>query len=150
VHPRSGKFQDELAVLLAQFVWGELEVAQPGEEFGAEDLRAAIKGVTGQPDHLLLGEAQRAGVVELVAQFALVDVVSEPYRPGAVGKGEGGLHFRIEAPDHLEHEQLVEVGVEQAADDRVELPGMIVDPLGNVDLLHHRPFPSGDQPFSIA
>ena len=64
----------------------------------AEDLLAAIEGVAGEPDHLLLREAQRAGVVELVAQFLLVDLFGEPHRGGAVDEREGGLDLRVERP----------------------------------------------------
>ena len=59
-----------LAVALGQLVFGQPEILQPGEEFRLEDLLAAIEIVAGQPDHLLLGEAQRAGMIELLAQFA--------------------------------------------------------------------------------
>jgi hypothetical protein len=34
-----------------------------------EDLRAAVETVTGQPDHLLLRKLERAGMIELLAQF---------------------------------------------------------------------------------
>ena len=62
----------------AQLVFGQLEILQPGEELRLEDLLAAVEGVAGEPDHLLLGEAQRARMVELVAQLLLVDLVGEP------------------------------------------------------------------------
>ena len=44
----------------------------------------------------------------------------------------------IDAPDHLQHQQLVEIGVEQAADDRIELPGVIVGPARNIGHCHGR------------
>jgi hypothetical protein len=59
---------------------GSWKSAQPVEEFRLEDLLAAVERVAGEPDHLLLGEAQRARIVELRAQFALVDLVGEPHR----------------------------------------------------------------------
>jgi hypothetical protein len=37
-------------------------------------------------------------------------------------------------PDELEHEQLVEVGIEQRADDGIELPVVVVGSLCEVDL----------------
>jgi hypothetical protein len=37
-------------------------------------------------------------------------------------------------PDELEHEELVEVGVEQRADDGVKLPVVVVGALGEVDV----------------
>ena len=33
---------------------------------------------------------------------------------------------RIEFPDHLQHQQLVEIGIQQAAHDRVEAPAVVV------------------------
>ena len=38
----------------------------------------AVKSVAGEPDQLVLGEPQRARVIELVDQLALVDDVGEP------------------------------------------------------------------------
>ena len=75
-------------------------------------------------------------MVELVAEFRDVDLLGDPHRLGAVDEREGDLLVAVEAPDHLEHQQLVEIRVEQAADDRVELPGVIVDALGEVDRGH--------------
>src|SRR5690606_30689353 len=76
------------------------------------------------------------GMVELVAQFLLVDLVGELDGGGAVDERERGVDIAVEAPDHLKHQQLVEVGVEQAADDRVELPRVVVHPAGYVCLRH--------------
>ena len=111
---------------------GSWKSASQARNSGREDLPAAVEGVAGEPDQLLLGEAQGARMVELVAQLLLVDLVGEPDALGAVDQREGRLHVRVEAPDHLQHQQLVEIGVEQAADDRIELPGVVVDPLGDV------------------
>ena len=78
-------------------------------------------------------------MVELGAQLAFVDLVGDAHPRRAVDQRERHLDVAVEAPDHLQHHQLVEIGVEQAADDRVELPGVIVDPLGYVGADHdHR------------
>src|SRR5690606_27827110 len=45
-------------------------------------------------------------------------------------------------PDHLQHQELVEVRIDQAANDRVELPGMVIDPARNVGLRHTCPVPA--------
>ena len=127
VHPRAGEGQLILSVAPLQMIFGQPKILQPSEEFGMEYLLAAIEGVAAQPDHLLLGEAQRAGMIELLAQFPFVDLVGEADR-AAVDEREGGVNPGIHAPDHLQHQQLVEIRVEQAAYDRIELPGMIVNP----------------------
>jgi hypothetical protein len=85
-----------------------------------------------RPDHLFLGEAQGAGMIELVAQLLLVDLLGDAHPRGAVDERERHLDITVKAPDHLEHHQLVEIGVEQAANDRIELESVIVDPLCDV------------------
>jgi hypothetical protein len=46
---------------------------------------------------------------------------------------EGDLHVAVALPDRLRHEQLVEIGVDHRADDRIDLPSVIVDAGGDVD-----------------
>ncbi|MNF02816.1 hypothetical protein D3C80_2020220 [compost metagenome] len=75
-------------------------------------------------------------MIELLAQFLLVDLVGEPHRLRAVDQREGRIDIRIELPDHLQHQELVEIRVQQAAYDRVEFPGMIVDAPGDIGLRH--------------
>src|SRR5690606_38563782 len=55
-HPRSVEMKLQLTVLLTQLVFRQAEVGQPGEKLGLEDLLAAIERVTGEPDHLFVGE----------------------------------------------------------------------------------------------
>ena len=74
------KSQHVLPVLLAQLVFGQLEVLEPGEELRRKDLRAAVERVAGEPDHLLLAEAHGARMIELLAQLALVDLLGEAHR----------------------------------------------------------------------
>ena len=71
------KFSSYCPSRLMQLVFGQAEIGEPVEEFGLEDLLAAVETVAGQPDHLLLAEAQRARMVELRAQFGFVDLVGE-------------------------------------------------------------------------
>ena len=133
----------ELAALdPAQLVVGQPEVGEPVEEVGLEDLGRAVEAVTREPDHLLLGEAERSRMVELGPQLALVDLLGELHRRGAVDQREGRVDLGVEAPDHLQHQELVEIGVEQAPDDRIELPGVVVDPPGDVGFRHSRFPPS--------
>src|SRR6187549_2890141 len=54
--------------------------------------------------------------------------------PGTVYDRKGDALIRIEFTDHLEHQQLVEIGIEQAAHDRVEPPAVVVSP--GCDICH--------------
>ncbi len=133
-----------LPVALEKLVFGQLVARKPGEEFRLEDLRAAVEGVTRKPDVFLLGEAQGTRVIELLAQFHLVDLFRQPHRLRAVDERKRRVDFRIEFPDHLQHQQLVEIRIDQAADDRIEFPGVIVDTGCYIGLRHacipqHRP-----------
>ena len=51
-------------------------------------------------------------MVKLVAQFVDVDLVGEPYGCVAVDERESGIDVAMHLPDHLEHQQLVEISVE--------------------------------------
>jgi hypothetical protein len=54
------------------------EFGEPGDEVRREHLGAAVEAVAGKPDQLFLREAERAGMIELGAQFLLVDDVGQP------------------------------------------------------------------------
>ncbi len=136
VRPRSMEMQLVLAVLAAQIIFRKLEIVQPVQELGLENLLAAIETVTRQPDHFLLGEAQRAGMVELRTQFALIDLIGKAHRGRAVDEREGCVHLGVKAPNHLQHQKLVEVRIQKAADDGIELPCVIVDAARNISLGH--------------
>ena len=51
-------------------------------------------------------------MVELRAQFALVDLLGQMHAC-AVDQREGRVDLGVEAPDHLQHQQLVEIRIEQ-------------------------------------
>lgn len=99
---------------------------EPVEKSGFEDAAAAIEGVAGEPDEFGLEEVELFGVVELCAEFGGVDPVAEADFRGAVGEGEGGAGLGKALPDELEHQKLVEIGVEQGAGDGVQLPVVVV------------------------
>ena len=86
--PGPGEAQLVLAVAAGQLVFGQAEIGEPFHEVGLENLLGAVKRVAGEPDQLVLGEAQRARVVELVDQFALVDDVGEAHLVRAVDELE--------------------------------------------------------------
>ena len=72
-------------------------------------------------------------MVELFAQFALVHQLGEADRFAAVDEAEGDLRVGLVAKHRLAHQQLVEIGVDQGADDRVHLPAVVIDAGGDVD-----------------
>ena len=67
-------------------------------------------------------------MVELLAQLARIDDVGEADAGGAVLDAERDLDVPMAAKDRLRHQELVEIRVEHGPDDRVDLPGMVVDP----------------------
>src|SRR6266704_6806258 len=56
--------------------------------------------------------------------------------PAAVDHRKGHLLIRVKLQDHLLHQQLVEIGVEQAAHDRIEPPAVVVGPGCDVSHCH--------------
>ena len=68
-----------------------------------------------------------------------VDLVGEADGCGAVDDLAGDVDGGEVLPDELQHEQLVEVGVEQRAHDGVELPVVVVRALGEVDVHKCKP-----------
>ncbi len=133
----------ELAVGLGDLVGGEAEVVlEPVEEGGLEDAAGAVEGIAGEPDELGFAEAELGDVLHLLAQSFDGDLVGELDRDGAVEDLAGDVRGGEVLPDELEHEELVEVGVEQGADDGVQLPVVVVGSLGEVDL-HGEIVPAG-------
>ena len=101
VGPRPVEMQFVLAVDLVQLVFGQAEVGEPVDEVRREHLGLAVERIAGEPDQLLLGEADGAGVIELGAQLALVDDLGKAHMPAAVDDRKGDVLVRIEFPDHL-------------------------------------------------
>ena len=73
-----------------------------------------------------LVKANGAGMVELGAQLALVDDLGKANVLAAIDDRKGDALIRIKLADHLQHQKLVKIGIEQAAHDRVEPPAMII------------------------
>src|SRR3712207_7328609 len=67
-------------------------------------------------------------MVELLAQFARSDDVGEADAGRAVVDAERDLHVAMAAEDRLRHQKLVEIRIQNGPDDRIDLPGMVVDP----------------------
>src|SRR6516162_99622 len=136
--PGAVKIQFILALDLLELVFGKAEGREVVDELGREHLGLAVKGVTGKPDQFLFAEADRTRVIELGAKLALVDYFGKGHMLAAVDDRKRYPLVRVKFPDHLQHQKLVEIGVEQAAHDRVEPPAVIVGPRCDIRDCHGR------------
>src|SRR6201985_966860 len=84
VRPRPVEMQLILALDLAQLIFGQAERREPVDVVRREHVGLAVERVAGEPDQLLLGEADGAGVVELGAQLAFVDDLGQAHMAAAV------------------------------------------------------------------
>ena len=87
----------------------------------------AVKSVAREPDQFVLGESQGARMIELVDQLALVHDIGEPDRRRPIDELESDLTLRMHLPDHLEHQKLVEIRIEQRANRRIDAKRVIID-----------------------
>ena len=126
--PGAVEGQHVLAVLLLQQVFGKAEGLEPVHEFRREHLALAVEGVAAQPGGFATGQGQAAHMVELLAQLACIDDVGQADAGGAVMNAERDLHVPMATKDRLRHQELVEVRIQHRPDDRIDLPGMVVDP----------------------
>src|SRR5208282_1122404 len=127
LRPESGETQLILTVAPRQLVSGEMKRAEPLHEARYKNMPRAIEGVAGEPDQFVLGEAQRSRVVELVDQLPLVDDLGEAHRGSPIDELKGHLPLRMHLPNHLEHQQLVKIRVEQSPDRGVDPKRMVID-----------------------
>src|SRR5271155_1346431 len=93
----------------------------------------SVEGVAGEPDEFRFVVAEFSGVLELVAKFFDLDYIGEANFAGAICEGEGGGGSGELLPDELQHEQLVEIVVQQRARDGIEFPVVVVGAAGQVD-----------------
>ena len=121
-----------LPVAARQLVFRQPEPREPFHELGLENLLGAIETVAGEPDQLVLRHAQRARVIELIGQLPLVDDLGEPNARGPIDQLECDPAAAVQLPDHLQHEKLIEVRIEQGAHDRIDAEGMVVNACGEI------------------
>src|SRR5277367_3938647 len=89
LRPQTVKGEGKLAVVLGEFVVGEVKVAfEPFEEGRFEDAAVSIEGVAGEPDEFGFVETELSGVLELFAKFIDVDDVAETHFAGAIDERE--------------------------------------------------------------
>ena len=72
-------------------------------------------------------------MLQLHLQFFDVDDVGHAHRGVPVEKRERHARFGEMLPDELQHQQLVEVGIEQRPDDRVEFPVVVMRAFSEVN-----------------
>src|SRR5580692_6793511 len=106
---------------------------QPFQKRRLEDAPPSIERVARQPDQLGLMEAQLSGFFQLFAQLLNVDDVTQTHRARTIEQSERGLGRAKMLPDELEHQQLVEIRIQQRTRDRVQFPVMVVRTPGNVN-----------------
>ena len=132
--PEALEAELQLAVADGELIVGEPEIVlQPIEEGRLEDAAAAEEAVAGEPDQFGLAETQLARGFKLLAQLCEADDFAQAHRRGAIDERECGAGAGEMLPDELEHEELVEIGVEQGARDGIHLPVVIVRAAGEVD-----------------
>lgn len=78
-------------------------------------------------------KAAFAGLFELGAEFFDIDEIGEADMEGTIDEGKRGAGLAEMLPDELEHEEFVEIGVEQGAGDGIEVPIVIVSAAREVD-----------------
>jgi hypothetical protein len=98
------EMQLELSVAAVELVFRQLELREPGEEVGVEDLPAAVERIAGEPDQLLLRQSHGARMIELVAQLCFIDLVGDAHAPGTVDQRKGRVHVGVETSNHLQHQ----------------------------------------------
>ena len=71
-------------------------------------------------------------MIELIDQFALVDDVGEADARGPVDELESHPALAVQLPDHLQHQKLIEIRIEQRAHDRVDAERVVVNAGGEI------------------
>src|ERR1700736_4567478 len=101
------------AVPHRQFIVRQSEIAfQPFQEGWLKDSPAAIKRIAGEPDQFRPSKADVARVIQLGSEFFVRKSV---YWAAGRAIEQSKLHFGfwIMLPDKLQHQQLVEISIEQ-------------------------------------
>ena len=125
--PRTFEREFPLPILRTpEGVLRQTQVAQEVDELSAEDVLPAVELIAREPDELVFPEGERAHMVELRTELGLVDDLGEAHTLGAVHEAEADLGLREEHPDELEHQDLVEVDVEEGSDDPVVVKRMVM------------------------
>ena len=101
-----------------------------------------VERVARQPDQLRLMEPEFPCLFQLFAKFVNMNHVREAHVARSIDQGKRRFGRSKALPDELEHEQLVEIGIQQGPRDRVQFPVMImsapreIDDHDGITLLH--------------
>src|ERR1700739_3562979 len=106
---------------------------QPFQKRWLENSAAPVKSVACQPNQFRLAKPFPANVLQLHLELFAVDDFRHPHRRMPIEERE--LHARLGKmlPDELQHQQLVEIRVEQRPDDGIEFPIVVVRAFCKVD-----------------
>src|SRR5271168_3056259 len=103
----------ELAVLDGERIVGQFEISfQPFEECRLKDSAPSVERVTGQPDEFRFAKAQFADVLQLFGNLFSGEHVCQTYGGGPIEERKRHSSFRVMLPDELQHQELVEIGVQ--------------------------------------
>ena len=95
---------------------------------GPKHLAFAIERVATQKGRFAARQTQLADMVQLFAQFAFVrSAWPSGTSVAAVNQAEGNARVAVIGEHRLAHQQFVEIGVNQRADNRVQLPAVVID-----------------------
>ena len=72
-------------------------------------------------------------MIELFAQLSFINQLGQFDMLGAVDEAEGDVRVGLVAKDRLAHQQLIEIRVDQGADDRIDLPLAIISAGGDIN-----------------
>jgi len=92
-----------------------------------------IESIARQPDHLRLMDAQFARGFKLLPQLMHIHNLAQQHIMRPVHQRERRPRPGKMLPDKLQHQQLVEVRIEQRPRNRIELPVVVVRAPGQVD-----------------
>src|ERR1017187_5594852 len=127
----------KLTVHNRQLIVRQFEIPfQPFQESGFKYSATTAERVARHPDQFGFSKVEFPDVRLLVDNFRNAKEAGETHPRRAAEKREGDVGFREMLPDKLQHQQLVEIGIEQRPGNRVQFPVMVVRPLSEVD--NHR------------
>jgi len=126
--------EGELAILDGEFVVGKPKICfEPLEEGGFEHATITIEGVSGEPDQFRFVKTAFAGLLQMLTKNTDRYKLCETDVSRAIDERERRLGARKTFPDELEHQEFVEIGVEQGAGNGIDFPVMVVSPARKID-----------------
>jgi hypothetical protein len=70
---------------------------------------------------------------QLLPQLRHVHNIAQPHGTRTIEQSEGGMNGRKALPDELQHQQFVEIGIQQRTRNWIEFPIMVMRAPGEVD-----------------